>query len=259
LIYVGNVAKTDNIRRRGLVSFGTSVLPKDVVIDSVKLKLSVSSASTMGIELYKVKTNWTEGASYASGGMGVTATPYDVTWLHASYSGSTWSTPGGDYDATMISFAALQSSDTLLTFSGNELKDQVKAWIADSASNCGFLLMSSNETTSAKGVISKFYSKETAPTLAKKPTLEVYYHSITNAVESLAAGSDLVIYPIPATDRVIISTTASIRLVKVLDLSGKTLLTGTDSVMDVRSLSKGMYLMQVSTDKGQIIRQLIKK
>jgi hypothetical protein len=241
------------------VAFGTSVLPKDVVIDSVKLKLSVSSASTMGIELYKVKTSWTEGSSYASGGMGVTATPYDVTWLHASYSGSQWSTPGGDCDATKIASAALLASDTLLTFSGNELKEQVKAWVADSASNCGFLLKSSDETSSAKGVISKFYSKETAPTQLKKPTLEVYYHALTDALASPSAASDLTIFPMPATDCVTISTAASILSVKVLDLSGKTLLNGTGSAMDVRSLSKGMYLMRVLTDKGIVTRQLIKK
>ena len=259
LIYVGNVAKTDNIRRRGLVVFGTSVLPKDVVIDSVKLKLSVSSASAMTIELYKMKTNWTEGSSYASGGMGVAATPYDVTWLHASYSDSPWSTPGGDYDATMITNANLLATDTLLTFSGDELKAQVKAYIADSASNCGWLLKSSDETTSTKGVIAKFYSKETAPTLAKKPTLEVYYHSITNALTCPATESDLTVYPVPAIDWVNISTSANIRSVKVLDLSGKVLLTDTKSVINVSPLAKGLYIMQISTDQGVFTRRLLKQ
>ena len=259
LIYVGNIAKTDTITRRGLVQFDLSSVPTNVTIDSVKLVMSLQTSADMTIEMYKVTSDWGEGTSYSAGGAGVAATTNDVTWLHSFYNSTFWTKPGGDYDATIADSKTIKSTDTTMIMSSDQMKANVAAWVTDASTNHGWLLKSTNETISAKGIIAKFYSKETAPTQDKKPTMKVYYHSVTDALKSTSAASDLTIYPVPATDRITISTAANIRSVKVLDLSGKTLLSGTDSAMDVSPLIKGMYLMQVSTDKGIFTRQLIKK
>ncbi len=259
LIYVGNVAKTDSITRRGLVQFDLSAIPSGATVDSVKLVMSLQASANMTIEMYSVSANWGEGTSYSGGGLGVAPTTNDVTWLHSFYSGTTWTTPGGDYDATMAFSATITSIDTEVTFSSDNMKSNVAAWVSGSASNYGWLLKSSDETTASKGVIAKLYSKETATTEAQKPTLYVYYTSTTTETALVEGIPEISLYPMPAVNVVTVATTEDVVIVEILDISGKTVMTAYESTINVSALPSGVYIAKVTTTIGVVATQLIKK
>lgn len=259
LIYVGNIATADTITRRGLVQFDLSSVPDNVTIDSVKLVMPLQTSANMTIEMYKVTSDWGEGTSYSAGGMGAAATANDVTWLHSFYNGTFWTNPGGDYDATLVDSKTITSSDASMTMSSDEMKANVAAWVKDASTNYGWLLKSTNETAAAKGVIAKFYSKETAVTDAQKPSLYVYYSTSVTSIAKVT-DSELMVYPVPTKDYLNVKTTDKISSINILDLTGKTVMkSGTATTLNLGSLIKGMYLIRINTANGTVTKQIIKE
>lgn len=67
----------------------------------------------------------------------------------------------------------------------------------------------------------------------------------------------VVLYPNPASRYVNIESAAAVRLVQVLDLSGRMLLSSTEGgALDLTSLSAGHYLVRVYTSEGVAVRTL---
>ena len=72
--------------------------------------------------------------------------------------------------------------------------------------------------------------------------------------------SNFTIFPNPTTDYININTTENVKSVDILDFSGKSILANQNAKqIDVQHLSKGIYLLKVTTDKGTTIEKFIKK
>jgi len=163
--------------RRALIQFDLSAIPVGSKIESVTLTLQVSNAvgGARATTLHRVVRNWGEGSSdaLAPGGMGTAAAAGDATWLHTSYSGELWYTPGGDF----LPFASATTNidnDGTYTWSSDLLKEDAQAWVNSSELNFGWIIIG-DETT--EKTAKRFDSREgnNAPTLAirySKPTTD---------------------------------------------------------------------------------------
>ena len=97
-----------------------------------------------------------------------------------------------------------------------------------------------------------------------KGILEGYYHRFgpnftwpfvgINNVEDV----NVSVYPNPTTSIVNIEA-EGMKDVEVLDMSGRTVMTTNKSVVDMSSLSKGVYMFRINTEKGRSLQKVIKK
>jgi len=255
LIYVGNIAKSPSIRR-GLVAFDLSSISTSTVIDSVKLVLSLSAATVNTIEVHKATTAWGEGTSNASGGAGVAATTGDVTWLHSVYNTVFWTTPGGDFDATVASSKTIAATDVSITFRGTELTANVAYWIANPTSNFGWLLKSNNEST-ASGNVEKINSKETASSDALKPTLYVYYSGTTSSISPKS--TNISVYPTLVSTTLNVRSEETLKSVEIFDYTGKRMLQSTEKNINLNGLKSGIYFVRILTESNTLTERIIKQ
>jgi hypothetical protein len=175
-IYVGRVGTNDPTPlRRGLLQFDLSAIPANATINSVRLTLQllvVSNSNTASISLHPVTGAWTAGIRISPGGSGASANPGDATWLHRS-SPTTWTTPGGDF-LGLSSATTSVSAIGIYNWSTPGLATDVINWIANPASNAGWLLRGNEATAQSVKV---FGSMEQA-TGTLRPVLEVDYTAI---------------------------------------------------------------------------------
>ncbi|MBE0649100.1 MAG: T9SS type A sorting domain-containing protein [Bacteroidales bacterium] len=73
------------------------------------------------------------------------------------------------------------------------------------------------------------------------------------------AKANVMIYPNPAQDYLVIQSTNIITGIQVSDFSGKVLYIGTDTKLNVRNLASGIYFVRTTTDKGTSNMKFIKK
>lgn len=92
------------------------------------------------------------------------------------------------------------------------------------------------------------------------PLMELKGLHYSNVKEN-QIGNDIQIFPNPATDVVHIQSTQKIKQIQVLNFSGKVLLTDNngDTSIDVSQLSNGIYLLQLKTENGTVVRKLVKE
>ncbi|MGA9349926.1 MAG: DNRLRE domain-containing protein, partial [Anaerolineae bacterium] len=126
--------------RRSLIRWDLSALPGDATINGATVELyrfDGEAANAMRIALYRLTRDWMEGtgndfwpdSSYI---------PDGATWTLAS-PGTAWTTPGGDFDTTMV------GQITLPAGMGNgwvslDATTAVRAWIEQGVPNYGLLL-----------------------------------------------------------------------------------------------------------------------
>ena len=171
--------------RRALVAFETtSILPENALIQSVTLRLHVASTSTQtnNFSLYRMTSNWTEGASDATGteGSGTIALAGDATWLHSSLPGALWNTTGGDFNS--VASAMLSIGDLgFYSWTSAQMTADFRAWVANPQSSFGWMLRGDE---SAAGTTRRFDSSESFDSTFA-PTLVIEY-SIVPAPGSLA-------------------------------------------------------------------------
>ena len=134
-------------KKRSLLAFDVAAgVPAGATVTSAVLELymrkTVSGPQT--VLLHRAAKDWGEGTSYATGGNGEPATPGDATWTDTFYPGQKWSSPGGDFLATV---SASQSVDDLgpYTWSSPQLTADVQDMLDDPAGNFGWILIG-NET-----------------------------------------------------------------------------------------------------------------
>ncbi len=130
--------------RRGLVAFDLSEIPANATIMDASLTLFLSQANggVAAISLSKVSQDWGEGGSDAGdpGGFGAPAQTGDATWLHTFYNTSFWTTAGGDFSPTLSATTMVDTVDTTYTWSGSGLLADVEGWVANPASNFGWVV-----------------------------------------------------------------------------------------------------------------------
>lgn len=166
--------------RRGVLAFDiAAALPAAAVIDSVKLKLSMSKTITgpQPVQLFRMLADWGEGTSNAGAeeGAGAPATANDATWIHKFFNTRLWTKAGGDFAATASASQTVGAADFYTWGSTPQMVADVQLWLNTPASNFGWLLLGNENTFPTT---KRFDSRENA-TAANRPVLTVFYHTST--------------------------------------------------------------------------------
>ena len=180
--------------RRGLLAFDVADnVPADATITSASLTLTVTKSGPGLINeqysIYDLLADWGEGSSVSTGGAGAAATPGSATWLYRSYSGTSWTNPGGDFTGN-ASATQLIGGSGAFTLSSPDVAADVQNWLNNPSSNFGWILIG-NESVSDSA--KQFASREStlgAPQLAitytESATPEPGSAAIAGVVASLA-------------------------------------------------------------------------
>ena len=258
--------------RRALVYFDIAAnVPSNATIDSVRLSMYFSKTSGAGtsVDLHKLLKDWGEGTSSFSGGQGAPASQNDVTWLYTFYNATTptsspvWSTPGGDFDATVsaTTYAGTGVGTTgieaygLKSWASSTMTSEVQSWLTTPATNFGWLLQGDE----SKGQTAKQFLSRENGVAANCPILKVYYtKSGTTDIQSLATVT-FSTYPNPATDHVTVRFAKNNQeriliynlcggIVKTVEPSNE--LQTTISLSDIKT---GIYLIKVGAKTSRLI------
>ncbi len=164
--------------RRGLIAFDiASALPAAAIIDSVRLRLSMTR-TTSGpqlLQLHRALADWGEGTSSTSTGSGAPATPGDATWIHNFFNTSLWIKSGGDFAVAASGSQTVSSIGVYFWNSAPQMVADVQWWLNTPASNFGWVVLGNeNSSQTAK----RFGTRENANP-ADRPALTVFYHTTT--------------------------------------------------------------------------------
>lgn len=168
--------------RRALLEFDlTGALPAGAVVTDVALTLHLDgSGPTAGnrtLALHRLTSSWDSGSSGTGGaggggGQGVAPAPGDVTWNFRSYNDQAWSTAGGDFVAASSATLSVGTNVGYYTWATTAaLVADVNGWLADPASNFGWILLGEE---AAKGAVRRFDSVERSEP-SYRPVLRIGY------------------------------------------------------------------------------------
>jgi len=160
--------------RRAVVRFPVaSALPADAVVVAATLTGEVvfsTAPGTGAVGVHRLLRDWGEGSSLATGGGGGQGAPSaanDATWIHAQYPNTPWTAPGGDFAPVPSAVVAMPAQGLFaLPVAAADVQD----WLAQPASNFGWLLKTDETTLSGRA--RRIHSRE-AP--AGGPALHVAY------------------------------------------------------------------------------------
>ncbi len=169
---------------RSLVAFSlVGQIPVGATINSVTLTLGINTPhnNTQTVELRRLLADWGQGTSSAPSGEGggAAATTGDATWNARFLNTAPWTTPGGDFSATVSASQIATGSSGNVVFSGVGLVTDVQAWLANPSVNFGWMLLAQNETAAAV----RFASRESAPA----PSLVVDYTAPVNVAPAISS------------------------------------------------------------------------
>jgi hypothetical protein len=161
--------------RRALLAFAVAdSIPANAVIDSVRLTLNVSKslAGSRTMTLHRAGAAWGEGASDApfEEGTGTAAEANDATWAYRFFDTVTWTTPGGDFNATASATLSV-GTNGFHTWTSETMAADVQGWLDAPATNFGWVVVGAEGTD---GTAKRFDSRE-YPTATRRPKLTVYY------------------------------------------------------------------------------------
>ncbi len=131
-IKVGN-ENSHKWKRRGLIAFNLSHIPRNSRINSAELWLFKRAGAPFGnVSVYRLTHDWSEKG---------------VSWYYGSI-GHYWTNPGGDYDSSHI-FATEETGHGWRIF---QIRDLVQGWVNRSYDNYGLILIKSGEDIPNTGV-----------------------------------------------------------------------------------------------------------
>jgi hypothetical protein len=149
-------------RGRALFRFDTEAIPAGAVISDVKVLLHVTrrpdpdqhgGPTDSDFSLYRLLVSWGEGTG--SDATGSVATPGVATWNDRHFGSTAWASPGGqigtDFANQPSATTAISDVGEYTWGSSSELVDDVNSWIANPASNHGFILISQSENLLGSG------------------------------------------------------------------------------------------------------------
>ncbi|MCE9544949.1 MAG: DNRLRE domain-containing protein [Planctomycetia bacterium] len=177
-IHVGAAGSNANGSiRRGLIYFDLTApgkIPANAIITGASLTMYVAIApmnippgpALTNVSLYALTKEWGEGASAGGLGMGTgtgaNAVAPDATWLKPKFgSAPNWTTPGGDFVATITATQAIGVPTDVIhdnyVWQSTQLLTDVQSWYDDSASNFGWILRGDEATAFSNR---RFFSSE---------------------------------------------------------------------------------------------------
>ncbi len=141
--------------RRTVMKFDFPGLPPGTPVADVTLEITVVQMSPTGptnrpLDLHRMLGDWSEGDSDAGspGGNGTDTELGDATWIHSSFPGSLWVTPGGDF-APQVSATRSITSTSQYLFSSQTMRADVQAWVDNPSQNFGWLLKMNDEISNS--------------------------------------------------------------------------------------------------------------
>lgn len=177
------------VLRRALVRFDLGAIPAGAQVLSVSFNLYESRARDGHVvSLHRLTAPWGEGQSDGgSAGVGSTATAGDATWRWRDYQVAEWTQRGGDFMAQASASLQVGAPGQTYTWTSTPgLVADVQGWLADPASNFGWILLGPEvDAQNAK----RFDSRQ-GPLAANWPLLQVQIAPVPEAgtVAMLAAG-----------------------------------------------------------------------
>jgi hypothetical protein len=100
----------------------------------------------------------------------------------------------------------------------------------------------------------RLYNRALSP--AEANTL---YTGQATSTEAPAPAVAATLVPNPARDRVRVQTETPVQEIRLLDLTGKTLLVTAEPELSVAELPAGLYLVQIRTAQGAAVQRLVKE
>lgn len=164
------------VRRRAVIAFKNvdQKIPADATITSAKLHLHLSFDNTEAtvINLYRLTSDWGEGASDAlpPEDTGTNAEIGDATWIHTRWPNFEWRNAGGDFEETSSGSELVDSVGDYTFGSTPDMTSDVQLWLDNPASNFGWILIAAENRSSEK----RFDTKENEIEQFR-PMLEVTY------------------------------------------------------------------------------------
>jgi len=186
----------DAEHRRSLMRWDLSALPGGVTVQAATLELyryESGVSNDMQLALYRVTSDWAEGTGYDLW-PGPSYVPDGATWLTAT-TGVAWTTPGGDYDTTIVGQttlpAAMENGWLRL-----DATAAVQAWVAGGQPNHGLLL----RPLSGDYTYHYFHSRE-AITATLHPRLVVTYTTESTSL-TLVTPNSSTSWPVSSTQQI---------------------------------------------------------
>jgi hypothetical protein len=167
---------------RALLRFDVSGIPSNATVTSVILRFvafraALNEGVASSFRLHRFLSPWTEGTGIDT--IGSPAQPGETTWLSQFHGSALWSQPGSavdvDYSSTISSSVPInplpEGQTAPYAFESTvELLADVQAWVSQTTTNHGWIMISSDEETPTTA--RRLFSRED-PTFP--PMLEVEY------------------------------------------------------------------------------------
>ena len=257
--------------RRALLAFNVAAIPAGATIESVTLRLNMSQTSTgdQTVALHRVTADWGEGTSNSNvrgGGGGAPATTGDATWLHRFFNTDLWTTPGGDFSATVSAEATVGGIGSYTWGPTDQMTADVQDWLDNPAGNFGWILIG-NEGSNLTA--KRFDSRENSIE-ANIPVLAVTF-SLPTATEDEAVPDGFRLdqnYPNPFNPstriRYALGAPQAVQL-RIYDLLGREVAVLVDGlraagqhevVFEAGDLPGGIYLYRLTTPRFTRTRTL---
>jgi hypothetical protein len=160
---------------RGLIAFDIAAnVPAGSTINSVQLTLNMTMTQSgiLAVELHRPLADWGEGTTIGAGtggGFGAPASLNDATWLHRFFPSTFWTTPGGDFSATVTSSTLVDQIGAYTWPSTATFVSDVQSYLDAPAGNFGWFVIL------PVGIPAKRFASRENPTASLRPVLTIDY------------------------------------------------------------------------------------
>ncbi len=191
-LFTGRVdAGGNRLLRRALVAFDLSAIPSGSIVTSASLRLGMNRSVQIGatsVSLHRMTRLWGEGTSNANGqeGTGAASTNGDATWIHSSFSGTNWTTAGGDFINTASATEVLNANGNYTWGSNASMVADVQQWVNNSSNNFGWILLG-DESNANLATALRFLSRTgtESATNFNRPQLTVEFSAVPEPTSGL--------------------------------------------------------------------------
>ena len=189
-LFIGRVGSMGgNALRRALVQFDISSLnqPLNANITNASVTLTRNRGNTgQTVNIHRLTGDWGEAGSVGGGGGGGSggpAQPNEVTWTHQNFNSNTWTSNGGDFNASSGSTTVNAGATTWS--SAGTIAD-VEALLANPGQNFGWIFIGPEAVSSSAA---RFASKEHGTSI-NRPKLSITYDCPNDdTISSLMTGT----------------------------------------------------------------------